>query len=131
MPGAKQSVTVQTITEFNNACDLKTNFDPTLLDGKSTTGLKLPKSNWAQQITTAPFRAYPVTGGITFTYGGLKVSKNGLVMRNLSDSIQGLYACGELVGGVFFNGYPGGSGLTSGLVFGRKAGYGAAEYVLS
>ena len=43
--------------------------------------------------------------------------------------IAGLFACGELVGGVFFNGYPGGSGLTSGTVFGRRAGYGAAAYV--
>ncbi len=40
--------------------------------------------------------------------------------------IPGLYACGEIVGGVFFNGYPGGSGLTSGVVFGRRAGAGAA-----
>ena len=41
--------------------------------------------------------------------------------------IKGLFACGELVGGVFFNGYPGGSGLTSGAVFGRIAGYGSVQ----
>ena len=41
--------------------------------------------------------------------------------------LPALFACGELVGGVFFNGYPGGSGLTSGAVFGRIAGYGAAK----
>ena len=52
-------------------------------------------------------------------------------MRNAHESINGLFACGELVGGVFFNGYPGGSGLTSGLVFGRKAGFGAADYVFN
>ena len=73
-----------------------------------------------------PFRAYPVTGGITFTYGGLKISKNGNVLDQNDQSIEGLYACGELVGGVFLNGYPGGSGLTSGAVFGRKAGSAAA-----
>ena len=39
--------------------------------------------------------------------------------------MSGLVACGELVGGVFYNGDPGGSGLTSGAVFGRIAGYGS------
>ncbi|MFC6760757.1 FAD-binding protein [Sulfitobacter porphyrae] len=86
----------------------------------------MPKSHWAQKIDTPPFRAYPVTGGITFTYGGLKVNEDGNVMRQDATPIAGLYACGELVGGVFFAGYPGGSGLTSGAVFGRRAGYGAA-----
>ena len=67
------------------------------------------------------------TGGITFTYGGLKVDNTGAVLDGSNTPISGLYACGELVGGVFFNGYPGGSGLTSGAVFGRRAGYGAAS----
>ena len=42
--------------------------------------------------------------------------------REDGSAIPGLYACGEMVGGVFFNGYPGGSGLTAGSVFGRRAG---------
>jgi tricarballylate dehydrogenase len=67
-----------------------------------------------------------VTGGITFTYGGLHVDRTGAVLRDDGTSIDGLFACGELVGGVFFGGYPGGSGLTSGAVFGRRAGIGAA-----
>ena len=70
-----------------------------------------------------------MTGGITFTYGGLKVGEAGGVVHQDGHDIPGLYACGELVGGVFFNGYPGGSGLTSGAVFGRRAGYGASRYV--
>jgi tricarballylate dehydrogenase len=57
------------------------------------------------------------------------VSETGGVVREDGHDIPGLYACGELVGGVFFNGYPGGSGLTSGAVFGRRAGYGASRYV--
>lgn len=116
----------QTITDFNAAVDQRTPFDPTIKDGKATSGLDLPKSNWAQTIDTPPFKAYPVTGGITFTYGGLKVDRQGAVLREDGSAIDGLYACGELVGGVFFNGYPGGSGLTSGAVFGRRAGLGAA-----
>ena len=95
--------------------------------GNCTKGHKIPKTNWAQRLDTPPFRAYPVTGGISFTYGGLKVSENGEVLRPDSSPIAGLYACGEIVGGVFFGGYPGGAGLTAGAVFGRAAGYGAAR----
>ena len=89
--------------------------------------MEISKSNWAQKLDKGPFKAFPVTGGITFTYGGLKVSDNGSVINNDKKPIKGLFACGELIGGVFFNGYPGGSGLTSGAVFGRIAGYGACK----
>ena len=89
--------------------------------------IEIKKSNWAQKIDKGPFKAFPVTGGITFTYGGLKVDKNGSVLNTNDKPINGLFACGELVGGVFFNGYPGGSGLTSGAVFGRMAGYGSVK----
>ena len=112
----------KTIKIYNQSCRSNNNFDPTQLDKKSTIGLDLPKSNWAQTISEPPFRAYPVTGGITFTYGGLKVSKKGQVLKEKDKIIPGLFACGEIVGGVFLNGYPGGSGLTSGAVFGRIAG---------
>ena len=115
-----------TLDAFNAAVNDEVSFDPTALDGKNTKGLPLAKSNWAQKLDQGPFRAYPVTGGITFTYGGLKVDESGAVLTGSDTPIPGLFACGELVGGVFFNGYPGGSGLTSGAVFGRRAGYGAA-----
>ena len=127
MDGIDKIETKKTIHEFNNSVDVNTSFDPTILDGKSTNGLEIEKTNWAQKIDKGPFRAYPVTGGITFTYGGLKIDKNGSVLNINNYAINGLFACGELVGGVFFNGYPGGSGLTSGAVFGRIAGYGAAQ----
>jgi tricarballylate dehydrogenase len=127
LDGIDPAAAKASLAEFNAAIDDATAFDPTVLDGKSTTGLKLAKSNWAQRIDTGPFRAFPVTGGITFTYGGLKVSEIGAVMRSDGSEIGGLFACGEMVGGVFFNGYPGGSGLTSGAVFGRRAGTGAAQ----
>jgi len=116
----------QTLADYNAAVDESTPFDPTSLDGKGTPGLTLAKSNWAQTLDQGPFRAYPVTGGITFTYGGVQVSETGAVLRGDGSAIDGLFAAGEMVGGVFFAGYPGGSGLTSGAVFGRKAGYGAA-----
>jgi len=126
MTGVDVAGALETLQSYNAAVDETRPFDPTRLDGKGTPSLTLPKSHWAQKIDTPPFRAYPVTGGITFTYGGLKVNEDGNVMRQDATPIAGLYACGELVGGVFFAGYPGGSGLTSGAVFGRRAGYGAA-----
>ena len=127
MDGIDKIETKKTIEEFNNSVDTSTPFDPTILDGMSTLGLDIKKSNWAQRIDKGPFKAFPVTGGITFTYGGLKINEQGSVLNNNNEPISGLYACGELVGGVFFNGYPGGSGLTSGAVFGRIAGYGASN----
>jgi tricarballylate dehydrogenase len=126
LEGIDRSAATKTIEDFNAAVDEAVPFDPTVKDGRATRGLALPKSNWAQKIETGPFKAYPVTGGITFTYGGVEVGEAGGVKRASGEEIPGLYACGEMVGGVFFNGYPGGSGLTSGVVFGRRAGYGAA-----
>ncbi len=127
LDGVDKEAAARTLEEFNEAVSSDIPFDPTILDGKGTDGLALAKSNWAQAFDTAPFRAYPVTGGITFTYGGLKVDGTGAVLAQDDTPISGLFACGELVGGVFYNGYPGGSGLTSGAVFGRRAGRGAAQ----
>ncbi|MDB4238961.1 FAD-dependent tricarballylate dehydrogenase TcuA [Alphaproteobacteria bacterium] len=127
LDGVNKDAVSKTIIEYNDSIDTNVNFDPTILDGKSTKGLVIKKSNWAQKLDKGPFKAFPVTGGITFTYGGLKVSEEGAVINQEDKPIKGLFACGELVGGVFFNGYPGGSGLTSGAVFGRIAGYGAAK----
>ncbi|MEM7295160.1 MAG: FAD-dependent tricarballylate dehydrogenase TcuA [Pseudomonadota bacterium] len=126
LEGVDQDAALATLRAYNDAVDGDVTFDPTTLDGKGTQGLPLAKSNWAQRFDTAPYRAYPVTGGITFTYGGLKIDGGGRVLREDGGAIDGLHACGELVGGVFYGGYPGGSGLTSGTVFGYRAGKGAA-----
>ncbi|MBL1405869.1 MAG: FAD-dependent tricarballylate dehydrogenase TcuA [Rhizobiales bacterium] len=128
---ADKKKAIETLATYNAAVDETVLFEPTIKDGKGTVGLNLPKSNWAQVLDTPPYKAYPVTGGITFTYGGLKVDAHGAVLKEDDQTITGLFACGELVGGVFFNGYPGGSGLTSGAVFGRRAGEGAAQFVKS
>lgn len=125
MSGVDGDAARATLSEYNAAVDAVTLFDPTILDGKAAVGVSPPKSNWAQTLDTGPFYAYPVTGGITFTYGGLKVDPDGSVLSVEGSKISGLFACGEIVGGVFYAGYPGGSGLTSGAVFGRRAGYGA------
>lgn len=127
LDGVDQNQALQTLKNYNESVDETQAFDPTILDGKSTSGLVLNKTNWAMRLDTPPFKAFPVCCGITFTYGGLKVDDQARVLGENEQPIPGLYACGELVGGVFFNGYPGGSGLTSGAVFGRLAGYSAGE----
>jgi tricarballylate dehydrogenase len=96
-------------------------------DGLATHGLHLPKSNWAQPLDSPPFAAYPVTGGITFTFGGVRVTERAQVLSTSWAPIPGLYACGEMVGGLFHGNYPGGTGLMSGAVFGRLAGAHAAK----
>jgi tricarballylate dehydrogenase len=101
-------------------------FDPTIRDGLATSGLALPKSNWAQRLDTPPFTAWPVTGGITFTFGGVRVNEHAQVLSTSWTSIPGLFACGEMIGGLFHGNYPGGTGLMSGAVFGRIAGASAA-----
>jgi tricarballylate dehydrogenase len=95
-------------------------------DGKGTVGITPPKSNWALRIDTPPYVGFAVTCGITFTFGGLRINTGGQVLDTENQSIPGLYAAGELVGGIFYHNYPGGTGLTTGAVFGRIAGRGAA-----
>ncbi len=116
-----------TVKDFNQAVDTSVPFDPTILDGRGTTGLQVPKSNWANPLDTPPFQAFGITCGITFTFGGLHVTPDSRVLSEEGDPIPGLFAAGELMGGLFYFNYPGGTGLTSGAVFGRTAGLGAAK----
>lgn len=127
--GVNPEQALKTILQYNAAVDETKAFDPTIKDGKCTRNLKLNKTNWANKIDQGPFRAFPVTGGITFTYGGVKINTDAEVLNKKGEPIDGLFACGEMVGGVFYYGYPGGSGLTSGAVFGRNAGYSASKYL--
>ena len=113
-----------TVAEFNTAVRRDVAFDPNVRDGRSA-AVDPPKSNWANPIETPPFYAYPVTCGITFTFGGLHGDANARVLDDSAAVIHGLYACGEMLGGLFSGNYPGGSGLTAGLVFGRRAGLAA------
>jgi tricarballylate dehydrogenase len=115
------------INAFNAAIDTSRPFNPNIKDGRGTTGLAVRKSNWANALTDPPFEAYGVTCGITFTFGGLKIDREARVISVDHRPIPGLYAAGELVGGLFYFNYPGGTGLTSGSVFGRIAGYNAAR----
>ena len=103
--GLAPEVLIHTIANFNLACRDDVPFDATRPDGKTTSGLAIPKSNWATRIEKAPFRAYPVTCGITFTFGGVKINPNAQVLNSMHQPIRGLYASGDIVG-LFFHNYP-------------------------
>ena len=114
------------IAAYNAAVRRDITFNPNVKDGRTTEGLAFDKTNWANTIEDGPFEAYQVGCGITFTFGGLRIDTNGQVLDTDLEPIPGLYAAGELVGGLFYFNYPGGSGLISGAVFGRLAGTSAA-----
>lgn len=117
----------RTVEDFNAAVMTDVAFDPTIKDGRGTRGLTIPKSNWANPLDAPPYRAFAVTCGITFTFGGLRINSRAEVLDTYLKPIPGLYAAGEVVGGLFYSNYPGGSGLTSGAVFGRISGAAAAS----
>ncbi|MWP38378.1 FAD-dependent oxidoreductase [Rhodobacter sphaeroides] len=122
---------LQTVRAYNAAVQTSVPFNPAIRDGRGTEGLALPKSNWANTLDQAPFEAYAITCGVTFTFGGVKVSDRGEVMDRAGAAIPGLYSAGEMVGGIFYHNYPGGTGLTSGAVFGKLAGENAGRHALS
>jgi tricarballylate dehydrogenase len=126
--GIAPKVLDHTVAEFNRAVGDDRPFDPTRPDGRATSGLAIPKSNWACRIEAPPFRAYPVTGGITFTFGGVEVDRNAQVINTIDQPIKGLYASGDIVG-LFFHNYPSFTGQTRNAVFGRLAGQSAAAGV--
>lgn len=132
---------VETVTTYNDAVaafsreNPNAKWDPAVKDGLSTQSstkrLPLAKSNWALPLTQGPFMAIRVTCGVTFTFGGLAVNPQtaGVIASTTKSAVPGLYCCGEMLGGLFYGNYPGGSGLTSGAVFGRRAGRAAAADV--
>jgi tricarballylate dehydrogenase len=128
LEGVDANKFLTTVKAYNESVRQDVPFDPNVKDGRSTTGVEPPKSNWANTIDEPPFQAFAVTCGVTFTFGGLRIDpKTSQVLNTDYEPIDGLYACGELVGGLFYFNYPGGTGLTSGSVFGRSAGKHAAE----
>ncbi|KAK7728746.1 hypothetical protein SLS53_009374 [Cytospora paraplurivora] len=130
---------VETVNDYNDAVlrhrreNERLKWDPSVKDGLSTqsssNSLTVPKSNWALPLTQGPFMAIKVVCGVTFTFGGLAVepTTSGVISDATGRTIPGVYCCGEMLGGLFFENYPGGSGLTSGATFGRKAGIQAAR----
>jgi len=127
LEGVNAAEFLKTIKEWNASVKTDVPFNPNIKDGRNTQGLAINKSNWANTLDAPPFEGYAVTCGITFTFGGLRINTDGEVLNTDYQPIRGLYAAGELVGGLFYFNYPGGSGLMSGTVFGKIAGSSAGR----
>jgi len=123
------SALAKTVQDFNAAVRPAA-FDPTVLDGSRTEGLAPNKSNWARALDTAPYYAYPVRPGITFTYLGARIDASARARLAGGGVADNLFAAGEIMAGnVLGRGYAAGIGMTIGSVFGKIAGEGAAAHV--
>jgi tricarballylate dehydrogenase len=127
LDGVNAAEFLRTVREWNKAVRTDVPFNPNIKDGRCTLGLAVDKRNWANTIDTPPFEGYAVTCGVTFTFGGLRINTEAQVLNTDYQPICGLYAAGELVGGLFYFNYPGGTGLMSGAVFGKIAGASAGS----
>jgi tricarballylate dehydrogenase len=125
--GLSPAALVRTVNTYNAAVQDRT-FNPAIKDGKCTQGIAPAKTNWALRLEAPPFVAYRVCCGITFTYGGVMTNPEGEVLHHNGTPIPGLYAAGEITGGIFYHNYPSGAGLMLGAVFGRRAGTRAAAF---
>ena len=123
--GVEPAILSHTVKEFNNAARQDVTFDPTILDGKCTEGITPKKSHWASPIDQPPYWAFSITGGVTFTFGGLQINESAQVLNTSGNPIRGLYASGDIVG-LFFHNYPSCTGQTRNVVFSRLAGRHAA-----
>ncbi|QSO45548.1 FAD-dependent tricarballylate dehydrogenase TcuA [Alicyclobacillus mengziensis] len=125
--GLDPAQVIETVETFNCAVRAGT-FNPGELDDCHTEGLIPPKSHWAVPINTAPFYAYPLRTGITFTYLGVRVSERAKIQLKDGREAANMFAAGEMAAGnVLRRGYLAGFGLTMGAVLGRIAGEEAAN----
>ncbi len=117
----------KTVAGFNAAVR-PGKFDSTVLDDCRTEGLTPPKTHWARRVEQAPFYAYPVRPGITFTYLGTRVDRQARILMADGKPSANMFAAGEIMAGnVLGKGYAAGIGMTIGAVFGRIAGQEAAS----
>ena len=118
-----------TVSAFNDHV-VPGKFDYTILDDCRTVGITPPKSHWARLIDTAPYYAYPVRPGITFTYLGVRVNREARMLMASGSPSANMFAAGEIMAGnVLGKGYAAGIGMTIGSVFGRIAGREASHLV--
>ena len=125
--GLPPDATRSTIDAYNAACPAG-DIDQSILDGKSTKGLKPEKTNWSAPISTPPFYGYPLRPGITFTYMGVAVNERAQILMADGRPFANMFAAGEIMAGnILGQGYLAGIGMTIGGVFGRIAGEEAAR----
>lgn len=124
--GLNPHIFMQTLSDYNQACRPGT-FDHTALDDCHTEGVTPAKTHWARPIDTAPFYAYALKPGVTFTYLSLKTDETAAVRFGDAPS-PNLFVAGEMMAGnVLGKGYTAGVGMSIGTAFGRIAGREAAQ----
>ena len=107
----------KTIADFNAA----------VKDGKAPDA-KPVKTAFAFKVSTPKFYAfYPLSPGITLTFGGIRINEKAQALEADGKVIPGLYAAGECAGGLYYDDYIGGASLANCLVMGRIAGHSAAK----
>jgi len=116
----KPETAVETIEEFNAACE-PGEFDPDSLDGTRRPASNRRSPTGRSRSTSRRSTATPVTGGITFAFGGVQITPSAEVVDTRGSVIEGLYAAGNSTGDLFFDNYPGGTGLMNAAVFGKIA----------
>ncbi len=95
---------------------------------ESKTDAEFGRTSFADPLNTAPYYAIKVTAGVHHTMGGLKIDADTCVLNEQNEVIPGLYAAGEVTGGVHGANRLGGNAVADFVVFGRIAGANAAEY---
>ena len=86
------------------------------------------RTSFANPLNTAPYYAVKVTAGVHHTMGGLKINANTEVLNEKGEVISGLFAAGEVTGGVHGANRLGGNAVADFTVFGRIAGAAASDY---
>ena len=86
------------------------------------------RTSFANKLDTAPYYAIKVTAGVHHTMGGLKINANTEVLNEKGEVIPGLFAAGEVTGGVHGANRLGGNAVADFTVFGRIAGAAASDY---
>ena len=93
------------------------------------TDAEFGRTSFANPLDTAPYYAIKVTAGVHHTMGGLKIDTAAEVLTQHDEVIPGLFAAGEVTGGVHGANRLGGNAVADFVVFGRIAGNSAVEYV--
>lgn len=126
--GLDEDSVLSTVNQFNSGVNPEGRFDPANLDNCFTRDVLPRKSHWAQPLDTPPYYGVAMKPGVTFTYMGVAVSRDGRILRKDGTQFKNVFAAGEIMSGnILSTGYLAGFGLTIGTVWGRISGIGAAN----
>ena len=113
--GVDEAAFAETMNTWNGYVDAKNDPD-------------FGRTSFANPLNTAPYYAVKVTAGVHHTMGGLKINANTEVLNEKGEVIPGLFAAGEVTGGVHGANRLGGNAVADFTVFGRIAGAAASDY---